>query len=199
MEEIVLDVARAGPLWVVVAFAAVALLVLGAAMVLRARSHDRRRTAVLRGVFGSEYAYAVASRRGRARAEAELISRLSRCGDVALRDLDAPERTRVEAAWDAAAALFVESPGGALREADALVGEVIRDRGYPVERFDDQASLMSLDHPELVEHLRAAHSEAELADEGVFTSTEQMRLAMVTYRCVLDALLRPADAPYVGG
>ena len=199
MEEIVLDVARAGPLCVVVAVAGVTLFVLGVVMVLRARLHDRRRTAVLREVFGSEYAHAVASQRGRARAEAELIARLRRCGDVALRDLDAPERTRVEAAWDATAALFVESPVSALHEADVLVGAVVRDRGYPVERFDEQASLMSLDHPELAEHLRAAHREAELADEGVFTSTEQMRLAMVTYRRVLDALLSPEDARQVAG
>jgi hypothetical protein len=199
MEEIVLDVARAGPLWVTLAVASVGLFVLGAAMVLRARSHDRRRTAVLRGVFGSEYAHAVASHRGRARAEAELISRLSRCGDVALRDLDAPERTRVEAAWDATAALFVESPVGALHEADVLVGEVIHGRGYPFERFDDQASLMALDHPELAEHLRAARREAVLADEVGMTSTEQMRQAMVTYRRVLDALLSPEDAPHMVG
>jgi hypothetical protein len=200
MEEIVLDVARAGPHWValaVAAVAAVALFVLGAAMVLRARSHDRRRTAVLRGVFGSEYAHAVASHRGRARAEAALISRLSHCGDVALRDLDAPERTCVEAAWDATATLFVESPIAALHEADVLLGEVIRARGYPVERFDDEAILMSLDHPGLTEYLRAAHGEAVLADEGRTTSTERMRLAMVTYRRVLDALLSPEDAPPV--
>jgi len=199
MEEIVLDVARAGPLWVAVAVAAVVLLVLGAAMVLRARSHDRRRTAVLRGVFGSEYAHAVARHRGRARAEAELISRLCRCGDVALRDLDARERTCVEAAWEATAALFVVSPVDALREADALVVDVIRERGYPVGRFDDQASLLSLDHPDLAAYLRAAHREAVLVDEVGITSTERMRLAMLAYRRVLDALLIPEEAAQVAG
>ena len=199
MDQIVLDAPRAGPLWVALAVVAVALLVVGTVMVLRARSHERQRTAVLRDVFGAEYTHAVAGRRRRFRAEAELIARLHRCGDVALRDLDAPERARAEAAWDATATLFVESPVGALHEADVLVGEVMRDRGYPVERFDDRARLLSLDHPELAAHLRAAHRVAVRADEGAITGTEQMRRALVSYRRVLDALLSPSAAPAAGG
>jgi hypothetical protein len=199
MAEIVLDDVRVGPLWVVLAVVAVALCVLGVVMVLHARSHERRRTAVLREVFGAEYTYAVAGRRRRPRAEAELIARLRRRDDVDLRDLATSESARVESAWDATAALFVESPAGALHEADVLVGEVMRDRGYPVERFDDRADLISLDHPELAVQLRSAHRVAVLADQGDITGTEQMRRALVCYRRVLDGLLSPHDAPQVGG
>lgn len=198
MDEIVLDVARAGPQWVVLAMVAGALVVLGFVVVLRARSRERRRTAILREVFGSEYSHTVVAAGGRSRGEADLVARLRRCDDVALRDLDIADAARAEAAWDAAAALFVQSPAGALHEADVLVGEVMRDRGYPVERFDDRVGLLSLDHPELAGHLRAAHRVALLADHGRLTETERMRRALVTYRRLLDALLEPQDEPRVG-
>ena len=42
-----------------------------------------------------------------------------------------------------------------LRDADLLVAQVMRDRGYPSERFEDRAKLVSVDQPDLVEHYRA--------------------------------------------
>ena len=34
----------------------------------------------------------------------------------------------------------------------------MRDRGYPVEDFDDRAAIISVDHPVVVERYRRAHT-----------------------------------------
>ena len=46
----------------------------------------------------------------------------------------------------------------AVDDADRLIQSVMRDRGYPVEDFDDRASLVSVDHPIVVERYRRAHA-----------------------------------------
>jgi hypothetical protein len=194
MNSIVDKTMGMGLFWMLVAAVAVLLMGVGVVMVWRARERERRRTGVLRRVFGPEYASVLAVHRQRARAEAELTARLHRRAEVWLRDLTGPEREHAEAAWDAAVALFVQSPEGALLQADVLVSEVMRGRGYPVERFEDRASLISLDHPDLAQHMRAAHRIATLAYEGKAPDTERMRQALVSYRHVFDALLEREDA-----
>ena len=49
--------------------------------------------------------------------------------------------------------------GTAIKDADRLIQSVMRDRGYPVEDFDDRASIISVDHPVVVERYRSAHAD----------------------------------------
>jgi hypothetical protein len=198
MESILAEALRTDLPWLVVAGAGVVVLVCGLVMVLRVRLRARRRTRTLRRVFGPEYGHVLAVHRSRERAEAALAERVRRRGDVWLRDLDPPEREQAEAAWSAVVALFVESPAGGLHQADVVVSEVMRGRGYPVERFEDGASMISLDHPDLAQYLRAAHRVAVWADAGELADTEQMRQALVVYRHVLDALLGHQDVLAAG-
>lgn len=186
--------------WAAVATAGLLALGVGVVLVWRARAHARRRTGLLRRVFGSEYARAVSGYGGRRLGEAELAARLRRRRGVRLRDLDDAERERFESAWRSALALFVESPDTAVREADVLLVEVMRVRGYPIERFEERVSLISLDHPELVEHLRAAHAVAVRADEAGPADTEQLRQALRAYGYLFEALLgRGRISPAPGG
>ena len=76
-------------------------------------------------------------------------------------------------------------------DADKLVAEVMRERGYPVEDFDQQADDVSVDHPEVVEHYRKAHA-IQSAREA---STEELRQAMVHYRALFDELLETDRDP----
>jgi hypothetical protein len=175
--------------WASAGVVAAALLVVGLVMVWGAWSRARRRTAVLRQIFGAEYTRSVAGNGNRARAEAELTARLRRGREVWLRDLDPSERERFEAAWEVAGSVFVESPVGALREADVLIGQVMAERGYPIEGLEERVGLLSLEYPDLAGYLRAAHRVAVLAEQGKAADTEQMRQALVAYRQVLDALL----------
>ena len=71
-----------------------------------------------------------------------------------------------------------------------------RERGYPVEDFDQRAAEVSVDHPEVVNNYRAAHG-ISIAHERERASTEDLRRAMVHYRSLFDELLesrQPAGA-----
>ena len=83
---------------------------------------------------------------------------------------------------------FVDDPSGAVGDADRLVTEVMRERGYPVDDFDQRASDISVDHPDTVEHYRAAHT-LYLAQEKADIGTEAQRQAFVHYRALFEQLL----------
>ena len=90
--------------------------------------------------------------------------------------------------WHVVQRVFVDDPSGAVDEADRLVTEVMRERGYPVDDFDQRASDISVDHPDTVEHYRAAHT-LYLAQEKADIGTEAQRQAFVHYRALFEQLL----------
>lgn len=177
-------------LWLVIA--AIVVLVVGILLVVSGRIRATLRTAALRRHFGAEYDRVIESFGGRRRGEAELRARLRRRRELTIRNLDPAERERFGSAWDAAQSTFVDTPSTGLRDVDLLVMQVMRDRGYPVERFEERANLISVDHPELVEHFRAAHTVA-VANEEDSASTEELRQAMVDYRYLFDELIDGGD------
>ncbi|MGZ8746820.1 MAG: hypothetical protein ACXWZ2_07250, partial [Mycobacterium sp.] len=71
---------------------------------------------------------------------------------------------------------------------DRLLTEAMRERGYPVDDFDQQAAYISVDHPDTVEHYRAAHT-LHLAQEQADIGTEAQRQAFVHYRALFEQLL----------
>lgn len=170
---------------------AVVVLAVGIALVISARLYSARRTAALRRQFGDEYDRVV-SELGQRRAEAELRSRLELRRSLTIRHLGADERATFEQAWDAAQSSFVDTPSAGLRDADLLVMQVMRDRGYPVEHVEERVKVISVDYPELVEHFRAARGVA-VASEQDHAGTEEQRQAMVDYRFLFDELLEGGD------
>jgi hypothetical protein len=64
----------------------------------------------------------------------------------------------------------------------------MRKRGYPTENFDQRADDISVEHPEVVEHYRAAHQVA-MAQERGDAGTEDLRKAAISYRSLVQALL----------
>jgi hypothetical protein len=63
-------------------------------------------------------------------------------------------------------------------------------RGYPVQDFDRRAADVSVDHPDVVENYRSAHSIAlKEAREDTDANTEALRKAMVYYRSLFEELL----------
>jgi hypothetical protein len=83
---------------------------------------------------------------------------------------------------------FVDHPSSAVGEADVLVTEVMRERGYPIDDFEQQAADISVDHPTVVENYRAAH-DIHLAQQKGGVGTEQQRQAFVHYRALFAKLL----------
>jgi hypothetical protein len=175
--------------WVLVI---ILLIVVAAAGVVIVR---QRRSQQLQEGFGPEYGRTLADRGDRREAEAELLERQERHGQLEIRELEPHVRERYADRWRAAQRTFVDQPAAAVGEADALVSKVMRDRGYPVEDdFERRAADISVDHPVVVENYRSAHEISERADRSE-ASTEDLRQAMIHFRELFDELLGVQDRP----
>ncbi len=156
----------------------------------------QRRTAGLRESFGPEYDRARREHPDQRSAERSLEERKERVEQLRIRALSPEERDQFAERWRSSQAQFVDDPAGATRVADALVAEIMQARGYPVGDFEQRAADVSVDHPGVVEHYRAAHAIALRTDRGQADSgdTEDLRQAFVHYRALFDDLLE-VEAP----
>jgi hypothetical protein len=159
---------------------------------------QRRRTDTLHERFGPEYERTVNEVGDRRRAEAELEARAKRVERLAIQPLSPSDREGFAEAWRATQARFVDDPTAAITEADRLVNQVMRTRGYPMSDFDQRAADISVDHPGVVEHYRAAHDIALRSERGE-ASTEELRQAMVHYRALFEDLLETGEAERPAG
>jgi hypothetical protein len=149
----------------------------------------KRRTEKLRTQFGgAEYARAVKEDGSRRHAEAELKERTERVGGLDIRPLAPGDRDRFVASWGRIQARFVDGPGGAVTEADQLLGDVMSTRGYPVGDFDQRAADISVDHPTVLQSYRTAHEIAVRQTKGT-ANTEDLRQAMIHYRTLFEELV----------
>lgn len=148
----------------------------------------KQRSARLRSRFGPEYESAIHEYGDRTRAEKALEHRAQRAEGYHVRSLSKDEQQRFSDDWRRTQARFVDDPAVAIREADQLVCEVMRVRGYPMADFDRRAEDLSVDHPGVIRNYRAAHLIAVTEEEGRAT-TEDLRRAMVYYRELFDELL----------
>jgi hypothetical protein len=173
--------------WIVIGIIVVAVIV-GAILYSR-----RARTEHLREQFGPEYDRAVEAKGGRTKAEADLAEREKRVEKLDIRQLEPAERREFIERWTDVQARFVDDPARAVAFADALLGDVMKTRGYPVSDFDQRAGDISVDHPVVVEHYHKAHDIAVRHERGQ-ASTEDLRQAMIHYRALFDNLVG-AEAP----
>jgi len=164
----------------------IALVVaIGAAAWLYMRN---RKTENLQQRFGPEYDRALETHHDQRKAERELENRAERVEHLNIRPLENAERDRFASRWQAVQAQFVDDPASATDDADQLVGEVMATRGYPVGDFEQRAADVSVHHPNVVEHYRAAHTIALRNSRGD-ADTEQLRQALVHFRVLFDDLL----------
>jgi len=175
--------------WVWIVIAAVAVIVVLAVIWGATRA---KRSRALRDTFGGEYDRTVESAGDRRAAEKELSERQKRHDELELRPLSPEARDRYVRQWQSTQTRFVDDPKGAVVEADALVQQVMHDRGYPTKDFDRRVADISVDHPDLVEKYRTAHGIADKAERGE-ASTEDMRHSVRHYRALFAVLLETED------
>jgi hypothetical protein len=168
----------------VIAVAAAVIVIVTVAAWLYVRKR-RGTTADLRQKFGPEYERAVLAHGSKA--EAKLADREKRIEKLNIRDLDSMEHERYSKQWQAVQSRFVDSPKGAVAEADDLLSSVMKARGYPVADFDQRAADISVDHPRVVENYRLAHQIALRVGKDEAT-TEDLRTAMIHYRSLFEEL-----------
>src|ERR1700690_168317 len=168
--------------------AAVVIIVIAVVAWLYMRKR-RNTTASLRKKFGSEYDRGVLVHGTGRKAETKLEDREKRVEKLNLRDLDPAEHERFLKQWESVQSRFVDSPKGAVAEADDLLSSVMKARGYPVSDFDQRAADISVDHPRVVENYRSAHEIALRVGKDAAT-TEELREAMIHYRSLFEELVQ---------
>jgi hypothetical protein len=174
--------------WILIVVAA-AILVLA---LLASMMTARRRRAGLQDRFGPEYDRTV-ERTGRRRgAEAELQERERQRERLNIVPLQPEARDRYAESWRSVQTRFVDDPSGAVGDADRLVTDVMRDRGYPIDDFDRRAADVSVDHPDVVENFRSGHEIYLRSDRGE-AGTEDLRQAFVHYRALFEELLETRE------
>jgi hypothetical protein len=94
-----------------------------------------------------------------------------------LRPLPAESRDRYLSDWDEIETKFVDAPEQAVREAEALVMSVLRERGHPLTERD------------LPQEVQRAHRLGYSSRDR----TEGMRQALLHYRAAMERMVGPED------
>ena len=168
--------------WVIVVVAVVVVIALAALALGRGRS------AALKRRFGPEYDHTIDEKGGRRAAEASLRDRAKRRNELEIQELSHEARSQFATRWRDVQSGFVDDPRRAVDDADGLVQEVMRERGYPVDEFDERLEMVSVDHPELAENYRVAHTIQRQSGTDS-AAVDDLREAFQRYRALFDDLL----------
>jgi FtsZ-interacting cell division protein ZipA len=171
--------------WIFIAVLAVVAVL---AIVVGLWVSRRRRSARLKEQFGPEYDRTVGELGEQRAAEAELVAREKKHKKLDIIFLTPEARQEHAAMWAKVQTDFVEDPQDAVGRAERLVTRVMRERGYPIDDFDQRAADVSVDHPDVVENYRSAHA-IYLSQHNGDISTEDARQAFVHYRALFERLL----------
>ncbi|RAJ90602.1 MULTISPECIES: hypothetical protein [unclassified Streptomyces] len=178
---------------VIIALIVVGIVVVAAAGIFAARTASQGGPGLKRR-FGPEYDRAVARHDGDTKAaEQELTERVKQHGSLREQPLEPAARERYLTRWAEAQERFVESPADAVVEADQLLADLAKERGFPDGAgYDEQFAALSVHHgPHVHGYHRvhhAAHSRPGSAEESR-AGTEELRTAMVEARALFDVLL----------
>lgn len=171
--------------WLIIV-AIVVVLVVGAVVYMQ------RRSATLKDRFGPEYDRAVEEAGDRRAAESQLRDRAKRHDALELQELSPEALERYSGHWQQVQVRFVDDPAGTVVEADELVAHVMRERGYPVDEWEERFEMVSVDHPELADNYRVAHAIHERSTtEDV--PLDDLREAFQRYRSLFNELLEDGN------
>jgi len=173
-------------LWTIIGLVAAVAVILAA---VGTRRRFRVRSAELRRRFGPEYDRTVDVYGSSARAERELAARARRVKRLRFNELSDADRVRFAATWDRIQAQFVDTPATAVAAANELIKEVMLARGYPAEGFEQRVEDLSVEHPAVIQHYRAARALFD-ANRDEQMNTEELRQAVVHYRFLFADLLQ---------
>ena len=157
--------------------------------------YQREKTRKLKAKFGPEYDRLTQQEGSARKGETILESRQKRVEKFNVKPLTREESDRFAAEWRAAQERFVDDPRRAVADADRLINEALRLRGYPVGDFEQQAADLSVEYARLVDDYRSAHQVA-MQDERGQATTEDLRRAMQHYRNLFENVLGTHIVPY---
>jgi hypothetical protein len=133
--------------FLVIVISVLVIIAIAAAAWIYAKKTKSQR---LQRKFGPEYDQTVERLRNREVAEAELQQREKRVERFHIVPLSMQDSSAYQESWTAVQSRFVDDPSGAVEEANQLISEVMKKRGYPVTDFEQGAADLSVDHPAVV-------------------------------------------------
>ena len=175
--------------WIILVGAVVLALIAFAAWFFYQKKQSHR----LQQRFGPEYVRTVDELGSQTKAESELKAREKRVERLNILSLAPSDAARFSEAWKVLQGRFVDNPKDVFVQADQLVRELMSKRGYPVGDFERRAADISVDHPAVVDHYRAAQAIAVRNERGE-ADTEELRKAVVHYRALFNELLEVREA-----
>ncbi len=177
---------------IIAAVGIVAIVIVAARLYSTQRTRQRNETAQrsqqLRQRFGPEYDRTVAEKGDVRIAENELAARQKRVTGFSIRPLAADEGKSFNDEWQVMQATFVDDPSAAAHDADALIGRVMAARGYPESDYEQRSADVSVDHPAILDHYRAAH-EISLRDAEGQANTEDLRQAILNSHALFSEMV----------
>jgi hypothetical protein len=117
-------------------------------------------------------------------AEVDVARREKRALPLDIHPLTPGARARYSEAWRATQVRFVDDPQGTIAEANRLLNDAMRDRGYPADpnlTLDD----LSVEHARVVNDYRMANAIAGKSD----TTTEELRHLLINVRSLFAELI----------
>jgi hypothetical protein len=169
--------------WVIIAAAVVVIVAIVVTNIVM-----RRRREALKEQFGPEYDRVVETSDSRRRAEIDLRERAKRHEQLDLHPLSAEARDAYQRRWRELQGNFVDRPQVAVADSDSLITQVMRDLGYPIDNFESNADLLSVEHGNVVSRYREGHGIYLKTVEGRAT-TEDLRQAVLAYRVLFEDLM----------
>jgi hypothetical protein len=151
---------------IVVVVVLLLLVGLAAAGVLLARE---RRSERLQEHYGPEYDRTPAETGDPQEAESALREREQRHDELDVRELEPAERERFTTSWTEVRRDVVDDPVRAVRRADALVVDIMRTRGHPVDDARRRTEDVSVAHPGVVQQYREARAVRGATENGRWT------------------------------
>lgn len=91
-----------------------------------------------------------------------------------LRPLTAEGRERYSEDWRTVQARFCEQPAIAVADAELLIQELLRERGFPVHDFEERKADIAVYYPQVVESYRQARLIAE-RNRSAQATTDDLR------------------------
>jgi hypothetical protein len=158
----------------------IAVIVVVAVVVVASAEMRRAR---LRRQFGPEYDRLAQKLGSKRKADAELAERERRVRALNIRELSPEQQASYSGDWAAVQERFVDTPAEAVGAAHVLIGNVMRDRGYPVNDRTATMDAISVHNGRAMEGYRTT---MDLRTDSA--STEQLREAMIHYRALFEDL-----------
>ena len=172
---------------IILVIGAIALLAITVFAIATAKLYKEKHERIQKR-FGSEYDRVLEQTGDARKADRLLENRVKRVRSFKIRALPSAEKRLYQDRWHSIQERFVDSPQGAVRDAHELVLQLMSAIGYPDAEVDQRVEDVSVHHPELVGHYRAACDVARGARSST-ASTEDLRQATIHYRALFDELL----------